>query len=155
MRKIVVDTNLLLLWVVGETDDALIGRHKRTNLFTREDFTLLQIFLEGFERVVVTPGILTELSNLVRQIGEPHRSMLMATVQLLVDQVNENHVPATEVVGSPFFVRLGLTDVTILKAVEESDHLLTVDLDLWIEATKAGRSATNFNHLRQEYLLRP
>jgi hypothetical protein len=153
MRRLIIDTNLLLLLVVGSTADNLIAKHKRTRTFTPEDLVLLELFLSGFHEIVVTPGILAEVSNLSAQIGEPLRTSIMQTVGRLVAQVSENHVPGISVVGSRCFVRLGLVDASILEAFQEGDHLLTDDLDLWIEATNSGKAATNFTHLRAEHLL--
>ncbi|WP_367874129.1 hypothetical protein [Luteolibacter sp. Populi] len=153
MRRLIVDTNLLLLLVVGSTGLELIGKHKRTRVFTTEDFLLLEVFLEGFKEIVVTPGILAEVSNLSAQIGEPLRSSVMHTVGRLIASVRENHVAGVAVVDSRCFVRLGLVDASILEVYQDGDHLLTDDLDLWIEAVNSGKLATNFTHLRAEHLL--
>jgi len=40
MRSVLLDTNLLLLLTVGMLDRKLIGKHKRTQEFTEEDFDL-------------------------------------------------------------------------------------------------------------------
>ncbi len=153
MRRLIVDTNLLLLLVVGSTADGLIQKHKRTRTFTPQDLALLERFLGGFNDIVVTPGILAEVSNLSAQIGEPLRSSIMQTVGRLVAQIREDHVPGISVIESRCFIRLGLVDASILEACQEGDHLLTDDLDLWIEAVNSGKTATNFTHLRAEHLL--
>ena len=67
MKQIVVDTNLLLLLVIGITDRSLIAKHKRTRSFEAEDFDLLVSVLAGYDQVVVTPHIMTEVSNLWRR----------------------------------------------------------------------------------------
>lgn len=153
MRRLIIDTNLLLLLVIGSTADNLIAKHKRTRAFTQGDLVLLERFMSGFREIVVTPGILAEVSNLSAQIGEPLRTSVMETVGCLVARVSENHVPGISVVDSRCFIRLGLVDASILEVYQEGDHLLTDDLDLWIEAVTSGKVATNFSHLREQHLL--
>lgn len=53
MRRIVVDTNLLVLLVVGLTDRALIKKHKRTIEFELIDFDQLCRELANFDVVMV------------------------------------------------------------------------------------------------------
>jgi hypothetical protein len=48
------------------------------------------------------------------------------------------------------YLRLGLTDSALFSTTTASTTLLTDDLPLYIAATKAGRAAINFTHLRQE-----
>ena len=49
------------------------------------------------------------------------------------------------------FVRLGLTDATLIEAVTEDTPLLTVDLDLYLSAMQKSRNAptaVNFTAFR-------
>jgi hypothetical protein len=151
MRQIIIDTNLLVLLVVGATQRNLINRHKRTNIFTQEDFDLLLLLLEQYEEVVITPSILTEACNLLAQIGEPDRSRIMQVLGNLTSTYTEVYTPSSDVAKSIHFVRLGLTDCSILELPKELP-LITVDLDLYLAAAEAGYKANNFNHLRAEYL---
>lgn len=68
MKNLVLDTNLIVLLVVGFTDENLIKRHKRTRIFTAEDFVLLKILIEQNPKIVTTPHVFAECSNLIRQI---------------------------------------------------------------------------------------
>ena len=70
-RGILVDTNLLLLYFVGSLDLNRIERFKRTRKYTIPDFHVLVQLLTYFGRVVITPHILTEVSNLAGQLSEP------------------------------------------------------------------------------------
>lgn len=66
-KALLLDTNLLLLYLVGGKDPQLIDGARRLNAYTEEDFDLLYEFIEsnGFLQLVSTPHILTEVSNLV------------------------------------------------------------------------------------------
>ena len=57
LNKIIIDTNLLVLLVVGITERSLIQKHKRTRNFEVEDFDLLTGVLSNFDEIIVTPHI--------------------------------------------------------------------------------------------------
>jgi predicted nucleic acid-binding protein len=152
LRRILVDANLLVLLIVGLTDEKLISTHKRTLAFLPEDFLLLTLFLEKYEQVVVTPHVLTETYNLAAQVGEPHRSRVLRTLQTLIGNVEELHHSSKEAALAPSFVRLGLTDSAILNVLDDGLPLVTVDFDLYYQAAEAGHEVINFNHLRAEHL---
>lgn len=155
--KLLLDTNLLVLLVVGLTDRGLILKHKRTRTFEPADYDLLLEMLTGFDTVVVTPHVLAEASNLLAQIGEPALTALRTTFAALVEAQEEVYVVAKTSVRQPTFLRLGLTDTAILELTagpaEGRLALLTTDVGLYLEAAKTNPLAENFNHLRQARLL--
>src|SRR5260370_39822148 len=68
---ILVDANLLLLLVVGRFDEQRIQRFERTRDFVIEDFRLLEAMVRPFSRILSTPHVLTELSNLATKFDPP------------------------------------------------------------------------------------
>lgn len=152
MKQIVLDTNLLVLLVVGNTDQKLITKHKRTNVFSPQDYLLLNLFLEDYPRIVVTPHILAETSNLAAQIGGPDKSRILKTLGDFIAAHQELQHHSRSVVNSPCFVRLGLTDSVILEVLHDGLPLLTDDFNLYLQALNSNNQAFNFNHLRQEHL---
>lgn len=151
--KILLDTNLLVLLVIGLTDRELILRHKRTRTFEPADYDLLVEVLASFDTVVVTPHVLAEASNLLSQIGEPTLSVLRTTFAKLVEMQEEVYVAGKDGVRRPEFLRLGLTDTAILELADADLALLMTDVGLYLEAAKSNPLAENFNHLRQARLL--
>lgn len=73
-KGILVDTNILLLYFVGSVNPKRISQFKRTNQFNVDDFQLLVQILGYFQKIVTTPNILTEVSNLTGQLTEPEKS---------------------------------------------------------------------------------
>lgn len=153
MKKILLDANLLVLLVVGLTNRELILRHKRTTTFEQADFDLLAEILSGFDTIVTMPHILTEVSNLISQIGDPALSEVRATFAVLIQEQQEIYAVSKDSVKHSAFVRLGLTDASILQLADSAIPLLTTDANLYLEAAKSNPLAQNFNHLRQARLL--
>jgi hypothetical protein len=149
-RAVVLDSNLLVLLVVGLTDPHLIGRHKRLKAYDQDDLSLLQNLLAQAGRIVVTPNTLTETSNLLAYIEEPARSRIREAFRLLIRAVDEEFVPSRTAAEALEFRWLGLTDAALLEVTDESYTLLTADLDLYLASLKRGASALNFNHLRDQ-----
>ena len=73
-QGILIDTNILLLYFVGTVNRERISQFNRTEKFTPEDYDILQSMMQQFQKIVTTPNILTEVSNLINQIKEPERS---------------------------------------------------------------------------------
>lgn len=149
MKTILLDTNLLILLVIGAVNRRWIGRHKRAKVFVASDWHLL-LRVIGHAPILTTPHILAETSNLLRGGGlspDAH-AKLMAGLARFIAQAEEVHMPARDVTGTEPYLRLGLTDAAILSMAEPEVHLLTVDLPLYVAAVRQGRPATNFNHCR-------
>lgn len=145
-ERIIIDTNLLLLLLVGMYDPSYIARHKRTNDYSAEDFEMLVMRLEHCEIVFVS-NVLTEVSNLLWLTPNPYCDHLRALLKELIHQKNEHHVPAKTAVVVEEFSLLGLTDASLIDSSPKGT-ILTVDLDLYLAAQIKGLPSENFNHLR-------
>ena len=143
---IIVDTQLLVLFVVGLTRRSYIEKHKRLRAYTVDDFDLVYQIVSGFTKVIVTPNTLSEASSFVRQVGEPIRSEIYATFGHLT--AAEVYVASRIAVAEAEFCRLGLTDTVLLSDDLAAYPLVTADLDLYLAALSRGRDAFNFHHLR-------
>jgi hypothetical protein len=145
-RLLVLDANVLVLLIVGLASRSYIRVHKRLSAYTEADFDLLEAYANAADRIVVTPNTITEASNLAGHIYEPARTSIMDTLRSLIERVDEVYVESKQAVRGATFLRLGITDAVLLGAEFTAAELLTADLDLYIEATRAGRSVVNFNH---------
>ena len=144
-----VDTSLLMLLVAGTTDRGLIGRHRRLQGYTVDDYDLLLDIAGRPGRVFVTPNTLTEASNLLAQHGEPDRSLLLGGLRSLIEESEEVVVRSAEASSNAEYVRLGLSDAALLEAVTADTPVLTVDFDLYRAAwRKEPDAAVNFAQYR-------
>lgn len=153
--SLILDANLLLLFIVGTTDRDLIAKHRRLRkTFSLDDFDLLWRLITDAPHVFVTPNTLTETSNLLGYIDEPARTQVFKMFRALIPSTNEEYVESQKAAGVEEFLRLGLTDSGLLEIASKSRSLLTTDLDLYIAALNRGVSAVNFNHLREQFSLK-
>ena len=150
--SIVIDTNLLLLFVVGLTSMDYIEKHKRLQVYTRRDFEELSIILSRYQSILLTPNTLTETSNLASYIQEPAKSEIMLVLKYLIEKFDEEYVHSKEVVKRQEFVRLGLADATLLELSSRGATVVTTDLSLYLAIMDSGKEAVNFNHIRNSYL---
>ena len=70
-KGVLVDTNLLVLFLVGAVNRQRIPSFKRTaGNFTIEDYDLLVRLLNYFGRLIVTPHVLSQVSDLTDLHGK-------------------------------------------------------------------------------------
>ncbi|HXD34292.1 MAG TPA: PIN domain-containing protein [Pyrinomonadaceae bacterium] len=144
-----IDTNLLLLYFVGAGDPNRISRFKRTNAFTIDEFWLLVSFYNKFERIVTTPNILTEVSNLLGQLSEGLRSSFYEGFSRHIPALAEFYTPSSTISAATHFSSFGLTDSGITNLVKDKYLVLTDDLRLAHYLESREIDVINFNHLRQ------
>jgi rRNA-processing protein FCF1 len=147
-RGVLVDTNILLLFFVGHYDISKIGTFKRTLRYSAVDFKLLAALVSRFKRMVTTPNILTEVSNLSAQLGEPDRSRYFASFATRIGILFEEYVPSVQICAGEQFAKLGLTDTGIACLVKDKYLVLTDDLRLYQFLERMGIDTINFAHLR-------
>lgn len=149
-RDLLIDSNLLLLGVVGNFDVRLVGQG-RLEAFVAEDLDRLNEFTSLAKQLITTPGILTETSNLAAQmIGKLNRSSLFERFRAIIRIMDQRHERASVVCEQPAFLRLGLTDAEIAQIANKDMIVLTVDFPLHGYLHKNGIRALNFNHYRAE-----
>lgn len=145
---LLLDTNILLLYVIGTYDPSRIESFKRTNVFVQKDFTLLCSLLERFRKIISTPHILTEVSNLSGQIGDAAKSDVFARLSDFVSENEEQYTAATSICEAPGFARFGITDTAISLIAKDRFLVLTEDFSLYSVLSKRGVDVINFNHIR-------
>jgi hypothetical protein len=147
-HTLLVDTNLLLVLLVGALDVNQVEQFKRTRAYTREDYALLAAFVGEYERMVTTPNVLTEVSNLLGQLTGTLRIRALLHLGALAGALDESYLPSKDLVRDPHFPSLGLTDTSIIHSVEGDVTVLTDDLQLYVQLAATGSDVVNFNHLR-------
>ena len=113
--KVILDSNLLLLLLVGLASRSYIIKHKRLSSYVDDDCVLLVNMLNQFTGIIVTPNTLTETSNLVGHVADPARSNIYRVFHKLVEApgYEERFVESKDAIARTEFIRLGLTDATL------------------------------------------
>jgi hypothetical protein len=143
-KAVVLDTSLLVLLIVGHTDRNYIRKHKNLYpVYEPSHFDHLVDLIADAPRIVCTAHILTETSNLLRQVSDPIRSEVMTVFRQLIQSAQEPHVESKRAVEQPSFVRLGLTDAAITSLNPGEVEILTVDHDLHMESSRSGFDVVN------------
>jgi hypothetical protein len=154
---VLIDTNLLLLYIVGLANRNYIGLHKRLSGYSEADFELLLQTLSIFSDIVLLPHVLAEVSNLARQTPNPMRSHIQDKLKELVEVAAEIPISSRDGVRREEFGDYGVTDSVILQLCslnqrDVSFWLLTADDGLAVQAEILGYDVMNFTHLREASL---
>ncbi len=149
-KGVLLDSNILLLYFIGLFRPELVSRFKRTrNLgFVEEDFYTLDRFVSRVRKVVTTPNILTEVSNLAGQLPNHLKGRYFEIFAAGITELDEEYLSSSEVSGGQEFTRFGLTDAGIIRLVNNQYLVLTDDFKLSGLLAKKGYDVINFNHIR-------
>lgn len=153
MSSVLLDTNLILLLIVGLFDQNLIENHKRTNIFTKNDFELLVKCIAQYQVIWVTAHCLAEVSNLLKQTSSNKHKLLLEHFSKVVSEFKESHINKGIIFEKEVFCRLGVADTGITVKAKRVSCVYTVDFDLFNEISRSGNKVINFNHIRFEKLI--
>ena len=147
---LLIDTNLLVLFVVGTVNRGRIETFKRTRQYTRSDYDLLLRVLSGFERQYTVAHVMAEVSNLTDLSG-PERQRARLVLRKTIELMEEPPMPSQQAAGDRLYEPLGLVDAAI-SAVARAHNctVLTDDLDLYLRLSHDKVPAVNFTHLRTQ-----
>lgn len=124
-KGILVDTNLLLLMLIGGVSRSYITQFKRTQLYSPEDYDLLIKVLDKFACVVVTPNLLTEVSNLSNGLSGPRLKQFYEVFAKALSVMQEKYIESVDLTSYPGFYAYGLADAGIVAAAKENYLVLT------------------------------
>ena len=101
--------------------------------------------LQPFGRLIVTPPVLAEVSNLGDRIDG---FLAFLTVVLPTAPFEERCVTMPDVLAASGFSRLGFTDSTVERLGAEGHLVITDDFPLYRHLFGRQIDVINFNHLR-------
>jgi acyl-CoA synthetase (AMP-forming)/AMP-acid ligase II len=147
-KGVLIDTNLLVLLLVGSFNKRRIPEFKRTQSFTAEDFDILSRLIDWFGKpLFTTPHVLSQVSDLTTLPGND-LGTIRSLLSNIVEQMEESYDQSKSLVVHPLFSRFGLTDAAIASVCSRGTLVLTADLDLQLVLQHRGADALNFNHVR-------
>src|SRR6266487_2653089 len=151
-KGVLVDTNLLLLLLVGSIDHRMLDKFKPTanHGFTASDYDLLCWIIDRFPRIFTTPHVLTEVSNWSERLKGDAGQLLVSQIILLSQRADEVYETSRKLVVRDGFREFGLTDTAISNLPSDRFLVLTVDFPLSVWLEKQGVDVVNFTRLRPQ-----
>jgi len=148
-KGLLVDANLLLLLFIGLYDRRRILSFGRTQGYTAADFDILVDMINFFGKVITTPNILTEVSNLSGKLHEKEKELYFTEFSDQVCRFDEEYAASNHVCSSVHFKRFGLTDAGIIDIAVGKYLVLTDDFRFAAYLESKQIDVINFNHIRQ------
>lgn len=125
---ILVDTNALVIVVLGLMDINLINSHKTTSIYEEEDFyNIMHLIDNDLKNILAIPNTLTELDNLLNSFGGSYKHLYHTIIRKILFETTEKVFTSLSVIDSPYLSTLGLTDSIILSIANHFDALITSD----------------------------
>ncbi len=158
-NKLVLDTNLLLLLLIGGFKIDSLAKCKCTEKYSQEDYELLLKIISFFEKqIIITPHILAEFSNLSKMdIRDPQ---IVEYITCVVEQLRgfqEKHSPLVELLSLDIalLARFGFPDMGIIETAKVLNAcILTDDGNLSRHANSSGIANCFFQYIKNsEYQL--
>lgn len=151
-RVLLLDTNMLLLYLVSQVDASLLHTFKRVDMFAESDISLLARIISRHPGMITTPHVLAEASNFVDHSPRHRRREMQTALRTFVEQYAELYEEARVLVQQPEFSSVGIADTGLAVLCSVAD-LLTTDYRLAGLIQARGGTAMNFNHYRTASLL--
>ncbi len=156
-RKVLLDTNLLLLLLIGSIDQKQIDTNKRIGKYSAQEFLLLNEYLRDANALVTTEHVNSQTSDLgAGSLTGRYREEFLILLRSLHELNTVNLMRADETnqpilsLGVDILRVLGVADAGLINAARENNCvLLTDDLRLYLMAQRQGVEAVNFSHLLQ------
>lgn len=125
---ILIDSNALVLLIVGLIDPNQINKHRRTSLYTEKDFQKLSSIIQDLNRLIVLPNIWTEVDNLLNNyLTGTFKWPYVKIMREIVATTTERYLGSTSGIISDYFLDIGLTDSLIIEFRENFNLLITAD----------------------------
>jgi hypothetical protein len=143
---LLVDTNLLVLLVVGAINRDRIETFKRTSKYSKADYDLLLRVRAEFKTLYTVAHVLAEVSNLTDLSGAERKQ-----ARSLFPYSMRREMPSARAAEDVLYPRLGLVDAAIgAVARAHKCTVLTDDLDLYHLLIREKVKTLNFTFLRAQ-----
>ncbi|CAK8714603.1 hypothetical protein H206_00307 [Candidatus Electrothrix aarhusensis] len=152
-KGVLLDANLLIALLVGSFGEGEVERFKRTQQFATRDVVELTKVVERFGWRYTTPHVIAETSNLLDWMDDSRRCEAGKRLAAYICTAREVHVEGAEIVKTPVYHKLGITDAGLCLLARQSDCIvITADLPLYHYALNLHVQIVNFNHMRNQWI---
>lgn len=144
--RLIIDTNLLLLAIVGTVNRSLIGTFDRTRKYGVADYDAVISEMPRYSKLAITPGIAVETSNWIGYLKGLDYEVAWNHFCNLVKGALEVPVASSMACDHADSLSLRITDCSILIAAEKDTVVLTDDHPLYTALLDNGIKVL---HLKQ------
>jgi len=127
---ILIDTNALVILIIGQIDSKLINSHRRTSIYEEQDYYDLITVIKDYKKLVVLPNVWTEVDNLLNNFGGEQKYKYIVAIKETIKSSSEKYINSLIGIDSDSFFDLGLTDSLLLNFAKECEFLITSDSSL-------------------------
>ncbi|CAN2041225.1 PIN domain-containing protein [Candidatus Magnetomoraceae bacterium gMMP-15] len=147
---IILDTNLLLLYLVGSYSLEFISKYKRTHQYTIEEYEWIQIITSYFVKIVITPHILAEIWNFIEKLNDHILASFINSAVKSLELFEEDYICKNKILSDPKALKfIGVTDLSVIIAAKKGNYLIfTDDLRAFSAFLQHEVNAINLNHIR-------
>ncbi|WP_100613401.1 PIN domain-containing protein [Confluentibacter citreus] len=145
---ILIDSNSLLVLILGLMNPTLINKHSKTSIYEEEDFHYLVSTIKSIESIVVLPNIWTEVDNLLNKFTGSQKELYVQRIIETIKKTSEKYFESKIVENSDSFYDLGLTDTLILECAKNCEMLITSDSALSDYARAYGINVYDMKELK-------
>ncbi len=145
-KGVFVDSEILILYIVGSKNPNLIRKTPRTTKFDENDFILVSKFIDFFDTQITSPHILTEVSDL---LGESNDFQFI--LKTYINIAEEVFSSSKKVAESDSFLKFGLADSAIIEISNNSHLIFTADNRFYGYLSNMGIDAVNFDLLKSAF----
>ncbi|HCE56140.1 MAG TPA: hypothetical protein DER05_14555 [Lutibacter sp.] len=135
---IVIDTNALVVLLLGLMDPNIVSTHSKTSIYTKQDFFNLLEVIKDFKNLLVLPNIWTEVDNLLNKFGGNRKYLYVKKITELIKESSEKYINTKSATEKHHFMNLGLTDTLILDLAKDCKFIITSDSQLSDYANALG-----------------
>lgn len=147
---VLLDTNVLLLLLIGMIREDLVEKTTRVRAYTADDYRLLRSLLREARGLTTTPHVATETWNLGDNLlSGDYAQRFKHNFVTFVAKAEERWVRTTELTTSRSFLRLGVADSGMVHIKRRRPVVVTDDSHLSRQLEADGLSVINFTHLRR------
>ena len=134
--KLIIDTNLLLLLIIGSVDDGIyINKSSRLSSYNIEDFDNILEIIANTKEIYITPYIATEVSNLIDLKGNL-KDKAFEICREIFKNFKQVDIDIHSDISEDSFIYFGLTDASLVKLAPKY-FILTADNRLLGELYKS------------------
>ena len=142
---VVVDTNLLLLMLVGRYDPKKLPAFRSTQKYSIRILEILEDLASLFRKIYATSNILTEVDNLSRQVAKAEWNGIGTALQTFAQETTEVQFPSNQLLAHEAHRGIGVTDCSILELATKDILVVTDDLRLTAQLERRRLGVINLS----------